>query len=851
MKVTTPSCLLTLAALTAALTLPAGAAPNERAGAIRRDAAQTVGAQKSVQARLAGHVPDAAVRHSRLVGRVAGTETIGLALTLPLRNPAELSDLLARLYTPGDALYGQYLTPQQFTDRFGPTSSDYEAVAAAVQKLGLTVIGTHPNRLVLDVSGPASTVESAFSLHLQRYRNAEGREFRAPDAGPALPEGLAGRLSQVIGLDDAVRLHSHLRPALTARTGSGPQGGLTPTDVETAYSLQNSGATGAGQVTALFELDGYTPTDITAYEAAYGLPAVPLQNILVDKATGSAGSGADEVTLDIELAQALAPSLSKILVYETPNDTDQNYIDGYNRIATDDLAKQISTSWGGPESTSDPSLLAAENPIFQQMAAQGQSIFAVTGDSGAYDDGSTLSVDDPGAQPYVTGVGGTSLVTDGTGGPYAAESAWSAPPDPAYAALAGYSAFGSGGGGGFSSTWPAPSYQAGLVPTPANRSVPDVALDSDPQTGYSIYFGGQWTVYGGTSAAAPLWSGFAALVNQQRAAAGRPPIGFLNPPIYQIGASSAYTTDFHDVVSGSNLYYPAGMGYDNATGWGSFVGNALLGTLVNGLTAAQTGTLTGTVTAADTGTALPNVTVNAVSAPGGASVGTTTTDANGLYAITVPAGLALSVTISAYPATGGSYAGAKVPAAALTAGQTETVSAALQPAHTFAAGLQMISSPYNYAGVGDFAALFGLTGEASGSSNRLIAWNPLSDSYVFYPNAPANTLTPGAGYWVSFPAAAYLHYDGAPVPATAPFTLSLSSGWNLIGDPFPAAVALASITDAGTALPSDPAVSSPLYRYNTASGQYVTLSTATGSLQPYSGYWVYASRPVTLSVPAP
>jgi subtilase family serine protease len=831
-------------ALLAAFALPAGAAP------------------KAMLPRLSGHIP-AAIAHSHLLGRVASTQTVGLALTLPLRNQAGLTDLIARLSTPGDPQYGHFLTPAQFTARFGPTAGDYAAVAAAAQKMGLQVTGMHPNRLILDVSGPASVVESAFSLHLQRYRSAEGREFFAPDAGPALSAGLAGRVSGVVGLDNALHLRPHLRQAqrpslLSKRAGSGPYGGLSPSDVKNAYSL-HTGATGTGQVIALYELDGYTPSDIRAYETEFGLPAVPLQNILVDGANGSSGDSTGEVTLDIELATALAPGVSKILVYETPNlltTTDQTYIDGYNRIATDNIAKQISTSWGGPEDQSNLALLNGENSVFQEMAAQGQTIVAVTGDNGAYDDGSTLSVDDPGSQPYVTGVGGTSLATNGTGGTYGAETVWGLPYNVNDPNSTDGGAFGVGGGGGFSTVWPAPSYQDVLPLAPAMRSVPDVALDSDPETGYAIYYGGQWQVYGGTSAAAPLWAGFTALVNQQRAAAGKPTIGFLNPPIYQIGASQAYNTNFHDVTHGDNLYYPAETGYDNATGWGSFIGDALLGTLAQGLTPAPTGTVIGTITAADTGAVLPGVTVSVLSVSGNVSVSTATTNASGIYTLSAPAGIPFSIAVSAYTATGGRYAGAKVSAATVGTGQTEGINAVLQPAHTFAAGIQMISSPYNYSAVGDFDTVFGIN-SAAASTTRLIAWNPSTDNYVFYPTAPANTLTPGVGYWVNFPTAAYSHYDGALAQTSTPFTLDIETGWNLIGDPFPAAVPLSSVTVGGingngTALTASPGISPTLYRYDTPSGQYVAVNAATDSLQPYVGYWLYVSQSSTqLNVPAP
>lgn len=111
----------------------------------------------------------------------------------------------------------------------------------------------------------------------------------------------------------------------------------------------------------------------------------------------------------------------------------------------------------------------------------------------------------------------------------------------------------------------------------AKRKGADVSLDADPYTGYAIYYNGAWTIYGGTSCAAPLWAAFTALVNQQRAAAGKAALGFANPAIYSLAKSSAYAADFHNIADGStNLYYPAVKGYDDATGWGSFNGVNLL-----------------------------------------------------------------------------------------------------------------------------------------------------------------------------------------------------------------------------------------------------------------------------------
>lgn len=558
-------------------------------GAPRPVAADAASAAPAFRA-LLGQIPSA-VTQAQAVAALDSSRTISLALTLPLRRQDELADLLRGLADPNDARYGQFLTPQQFADRFSPTQADYDRVAAYARSVGLTVVATHPNRTVLDVAAPAGQAERAFGLHLLVYQSRQdGRYFYAPDSEPRLPTALAAVVTGVVGLDNAARWRPHLRvrptPALSPfldpyvlpmAIGSGPGGGLTPSDIKNAYNLAGVSQTGAGQTLALFELDGYKASDITAYESYFGLPAIPLQNVLVDGYSGAAGSGAGEVTLDIELQAALAPGATKIIVYEGPN-SNTGVVDTYNRIATDNLAKSISTSWGEPENSAPASVRNSESAAFQQMAAQGQSIFAASGDSGAYDNGSSLSVDDPASQPYMTGVGGTALTTSGAGGAYSSEKTWN-----------GGSVASGGGGGGISAVWPIPSYQSVVAGSAASkgsttmRNVPDVSLNADPNTGYAIYFGGKWVVYGGTSCAAPLWAAFTALVNQQRAANGLGTLGFANPPIYAAAQGANYAADFHDIADGStNLFYPAVMGYDDATGWGTFNGANLLADLSGG-----------------------------------------------------------------------------------------------------------------------------------------------------------------------------------------------------------------------------------------------------------------------------
>lgn len=528
--------------------------------------------------KLAGHVPSKAVADATHMGKLEADAAVPVTFVLPLRNQKELDELIRRLYDPTDhEQYGRYLTAEEFTKRFAPSQQDYDKVVAYAKSLGLNVVGKHPNRTLLNVSGQAKAVEAAFKLNLHKYQHASGRMFYAPNTEPEVPAHIASIISGFVGLDNHAVWHTYNRRkemqeevvhASHASTfPSGPGGAFSPSDLMTAYNLKGITQNGAGQNVALFELASYQASDITTYASTFGLPAPKLTNVLVD---GGSGAGIDpEVTLDIELVLALAPQ-SQVYVYEGPN-SGQGVLDTYNRIATDNLAKQVSTSWGLGENYDSAQTLQAESAIFQQMAAQGQTIFAAAGDAGAYDDYPTMTlvVDDPASQPYMCGVGGTRLTVNATSGAYASEVVWN-------------NGLGNGaGGGGVSAVWPIPTWQTNIASaySKTNRNVPDIALNADPSTGYSIYYNGQWTIYGGTSCAAPLWAAFTALVNQKRASAQLATVGFINPTLYAIGTSTLQTTDYHDITSGNNLYYAAGVGYDNATGWGSFNGANLFNSL--------------------------------------------------------------------------------------------------------------------------------------------------------------------------------------------------------------------------------------------------------------------------------
>ena len=522
---------------------------------------------------LHGHVP-AATAHLQAVGRLPGSNRLDLAISLPLRNREALTNLLEQIYNPASPNYRHYLTAKQFAEQFGPTEQDYRATIAFAQAQGLTVTGMHPNRTLVDVSGTVETVERAFHLHMRLYRHpTEARIFYAPDVEPSLD--LAVPALAINGLDNYVlarpmdlrvgtfgkaadATNAATQDATAYSTGSGPRGSFIAKDFRAAYAPGVS-LNGAGQTVGLFELDGYYSNDIIAYQRLAVLPGVTLSNVLLDGVTGFAGSNNREVALDIDMAISMAPGLSQVIVYEgkgtLPNDV-------WNRMATDNQARQLSSSWGIGLPVD-----ATREQIFQQFAVQGQTVFQASGDLGAW----SGPISPPSDDPLLTVVGGTSLAT-GAGGAWSSETTW---PE---------------GGGGISTSYPIPIWQQGLS-TSANqgsttkRNIPDVSCLADSVI-WLIANNGQQGTVGGTSAATPLWAGFAALANQQAASAGKPPIGFINPTLSAIGQGSGYGACFHDITTGNNTnsssptMFFAVPGYDLCTGWGTPAGSNLISALV-------------------------------------------------------------------------------------------------------------------------------------------------------------------------------------------------------------------------------------------------------------------------------
>jgi len=369
-------------------------------------------AQQSLQV-LHHHVrPEVSNGQAALVGPLPQTQRLNLAIMLPQRNQSELTNLLSRLYDPSSPDFRHFLSVDQFTEHFGPTSEEYQAVVDFAQANGLTVTDRPANRMIVPICGSVAQVEKAFNVRMNNYQHpTESRTFYSPDREPSLH--LSVPVAHIAGLNN----YSLPHPAYTV-AGSAPNGSYLSSDMRAAYytSTLPTGATpltGQGQIVGLHAANGYNINDVNTYFSTAGQTNnVPIVNVLLDGLTGtpiSGGSGLNyefEIEMDIEQVLGMAPGLSQLRVYEGV--VPENIL---NAMASENLAKQLSTSVTWSQGTNDD--------VFMEFAAQGQSFFSASGDGGA---NSSLY---PAEDPWVTAVGGTSLITNGAGGSWSSETAWS------------------------------------------------------------------------------------------------------------------------------------------------------------------------------------------------------------------------------------------------------------------------------------------------------------------------------------------------------------------------------------------------------------------------------------------
>jgi subtilase family serine protease len=564
------------------------------------------------------------------VGRLAARTTLAIDVTLAPRRPAALSAYAAAVATPGSGAYHHYLSVSAFRRRFAPTAKQLAEVRRGLRADGLAPGAVSANGLLIKLRAPAARLAHAFHTNFERVALAGGQVAYANTSAPQFSGPLTQLIQGVVGLNDLSRPHSlglewdpkpshrgairraedttasgvnAVTPCASASSAAGAYGAYTADEIASVYgfsSLYAGADQGAGQTVALMEFEPYLGSDIATYNSCYGInggSASDVSQINVDGGVGSsyAGNpdGSGEAVLDIEQVLSLAPA-AKVDVYEAPN-SGQGDLDAFTAMVQNPSVKVISTSWGECEALTGSSLAKAENTIFQEAAVQGQSVYAASGDRGSTDCdgasaryGSSLGVDDPGSQPYVTSVGGTKLLSDSDP---ASQITWNESSSQLGA-----------GGGGVSLQWAMPSYQSGAAsslgvinadsstsscaansgaPGAECREVPDVSADADPESGYVVYYSGSgsgWSAIGGTSAAAPLWAAMTALANASTYCGGVS-IGFANPILYGVADNaSAYGADFSDITSGNTDYtpsgytgnlYPATGGYDLATGLGT------------------------------------------------------------------------------------------------------------------------------------------------------------------------------------------------------------------------------------------------------------------------------------------
>jgi hypothetical protein len=560
------------------------------------------GATEVAKVAMAGEVPHVPSDVTQL-GAVPSAQSVAVDVTLAGQDPAGLAAEVAAVSTPGSPEYHDYLGSAQYAAEFGPSAAAVSAVSSALRAEGLTVGTPSAGSDVLSVHGSASTMTSAFGTPLEAIRLPSGETGLVNLSDPEVPAAVAGDISGVVGFDGLSTPHDMLRKGPTANSGAASSGAgstgavgshdllranattpqacanaasaaggsaYTSTELAQDYGLSTvlqQGRTGVGQTIGIVEFEQFSQSDITAFESCYGL-SNPLTTVLADGPVGGSSSGSGEAALDIELAAVSAPS-SSIIVYEAPNEGgDTANLDLLNRIASDDTAKVVTTSWGECEADTSAGEMSAENTIFQRMAAQGQSMVAAAGDTGSEDCLETdtgavaesLAVDDPGSQPDVLDTGGTSL-TDGN---VADQSVWNNCGTRVSRNCIDVGSNGAGGGG-FSNTWPTPSWQP--TNSAGSRAVPDLSYSADADHGVVIYYGG-WTVFGGTSSVAPTIAGLLADTNQGCAST----LGLVGPDLYANDSSANFTavTQGNNDFTGTNDgLYAATAGFNEATGLGT------------------------------------------------------------------------------------------------------------------------------------------------------------------------------------------------------------------------------------------------------------------------------------------
>jgi uncharacterized protein (TIGR03437 family) len=521
-----------------------------------------------------------------------------LTLAPSASQQADLEKLLVAQQTKGSPSYRQWLTPEQYAQRFGVSDADISKITQWLAGQGLKVLSVARARNSIAASGTAAQVEQAFQTEIHTYL-VDGETHYSNASEPSVPAAFGSVVKSIRGLND-FRMKPRAARSKPNYTSRGTHN-IAPDDLATIYDiapLYTAGINGTGQTIAIAGQTEINLSDIEAFRSSFNLPANNPQTVLVPGSRNpgiqSASGDLAESDLDLEWSGAVARNATIIFVYSTDAFTSIQY------AIDQKLAPVVSISYGSCELETPTSDVSAFQQWAQQANAQGMTWFAASGDDGAADCGDTqnpgLAVDLPGAIPEVTSVGGTEFV-EGTG------TYWSTTNSANGASALSYipettwndsveDGTPSASGGGTSVLFTKPSWQtAPGAPGDNARHVPDVALNaSADHDGYLVYTGGSLQVFGGTSVPAPSFAGLTVLLNQVVGSGG---VGNVNPNLYALAPAGWSSGMFHDITTGNNIVtvscpkrtpdcgatpvgYSAGVGYDQTTGLGSVDGYKLV-----------------------------------------------------------------------------------------------------------------------------------------------------------------------------------------------------------------------------------------------------------------------------------
>src|SRR5580658_9805729 len=628
--------------------------------------------QAQPQSLLTRHVREEVAKgQAQLVGQLPATQTLRFDVVLPLRDRAGLENFLQEVQSPTSPSYHKFLTPQEFTARFGPTQENWDALVAFAKASGFQIISGDFEGRDLRLTGTVANIEKAFHVTLGTYQDlTEDRTFFAVDREPTAD--LPFQLWHITGLDNDSKPH----PMYVKKSDYAKAHGID------ADKVVSHATTGSGQNLALFEFAGTDLSDLSTYYKNVG-QTEPFTPTLIStggygtSCVDSGGSACDdtEQTLDMTQFMGMAPGASMLYMYVcgdvlasgSGNISDTACISAMVSDADAPLSKQISCSWGW--TPADPSTL---DPYFEQMASQGQNFFAAAGDDSAW---SASNEAWPADDANIVSVGGTDLTTSSAAGPWKSETAWA-----------------DSGGGISPDSIPIPSWQklSGVI-TSSNRGSttlrngPDVSANAN----FTFYVCADQTTctandYGGTSFATPMWAGYLALANEQAATNGET-IGFINPLIYPAALGSSYSTLFHDITSGSCGTYSGITGYDLCTGWGSPNTTGLINLLAGSstpsftlsdspgsLTITQGGSGTSTITVTDIGGFTGSVTLAASGLPSGVTAAFGTNPTTGTSVLTLTASSTATTGSATVTITGTSGSLTATTTLALTVNSTAT-----------------------------------------------------------------------------------------------------------------------------------------------------------------------------------